>query len=53
MIIDHDGIADNIKSSSLYRMLEAYPAGTMLKDISGHFWVRRARAAIRGIDLLQ
>ena len=43
MIIDHDGIADNIKSSSLCRML-------VLKDISGHFWVRRARA---GIDLLQ
>ena len=46
LIIDHDGIGDNIKSSSLYRMLEAYPAGTMLKDISGHFWVCRARAAI-------
>ena len=42
MIIDHDGIVDNIKS----RMLKAYPAGTMLKDISGHFWVRRTRAAI-------
>ena len=46
MIIDHDSIVDNIKSSSLYRILEAYPAGTMLKDISGHFWVHRTRAAI-------
>ena len=46
MIIDHDGIVDNIKSSSLYRMLETYPAGTMLEDISGYFWVRRAQAAI-------
>jgi len=27
---------------SLYKMLESYPAGTMLKDTTGHFWVCRA-----------
>ena len=44
MICDDD--IDNVASSSLYKMLETYPAGTMLKDITGHFWVRRARAAV-------
>ena len=27
-------------------MLEMFPAGTMLKDNTGNFWVRRARAAV-------
>ena len=34
MINDYE--IDNIKSSSLYKMLKAYPAGKMLKDISGY-----------------
>ena len=37
---------DNISSTPLYKMLEKYPAGSMLKDAEGNFWVRRARAAI-------
>ena len=45
LMIDVDSI-DNISSLSLYKMLETYPAGTMLKDNTGHFWVHRARAAI-------
>ena len=45
MMIHHDGI-DSITTSSLYKMLENYPAETMLKDTNGNFWVRRARAAI-------
>ena len=45
MMIHHDGI-ESITTSSLYNMLETYPAGTMLKDTNGNFWVRRARAAI-------
>ena len=44
MVCDND--IDNAASSSLYKMLEAYPVGTMLKDITGHFWVCRAWAAI-------
>ena len=27
-------------------MFEMYPAGTMLKDINGNFWIQRAKAAI-------
>ena len=45
LMIDGDSI-DNISSLSLYKMLEVYPAGTMLKDNNGDYWVRRARAAI-------
>ena len=45
LMLDVDSI-DDISSLSLYKMLEAYPAGTMLKDNNGHYWVRRARAAI-------
>ena len=36
LIIDGDNI-DSISSLSLYKMLETYPAGTMLKDKMGHF----------------
>ena len=27
-------------------MLEKFPAGTMLKNIAGNYWIRRAKAAI-------
>ena len=36
----------NITGSPLYKMLETYPAGTMLKDGAGSFWIRRARASV-------
>ena len=44
MLCDDD--IDNVASSSLYKMLETYLVETMLKDITGHFWVHRARAAV-------
>ena len=37
---------DEIISSPLYKMLEKFPAGSMLKDIAGNYWIRRAKAAI-------
>ena len=37
---------DKIISSPLYKMLEKFPAGSMLKDIAGNYWIRRAKAAI-------
>jgi len=40
-LITYDNDIESITSSSLYKMLESYPAGTMLKDITGHFWARR------------
>jgi len=37
---------DEILSSPLYAMLETYPPGSMLVDIAGTYWVRRATAAV-------
>jgi len=36
----------DIKQTSLYIMLETYPPGTMIADINGNFWARRARACV-------
>ena len=37
---------DEILSSHLYTILEAYPPGSMLVDTDGAYWVRRATAAV-------
>ena len=37
---------EHIIDSPLCKMLEMFPAGTMLKDNAGNYWVRRARAAV-------
>ena len=37
---------DEILSSPLYAILEAYPPGSMLGDTDGAYWVRRATAAV-------
>ena len=36
----------DIPSSPLYKMLETFSAGSMLADINGHYWVRRATACV-------
>ena len=43
---------DEILSSPLYTILEAYPPGSMLVDTDGAYWVRRATAAVTDTDLL-
>ena len=45
-LMTYDNDIVSITSSPLYKMLDTYPPGTMLKDKTGHFWVRRARAAV-------
>ena len=37
---------ESITTLPLYKMFEMYPPGTMLKDVTGNYWVCRARAAI-------
>jgi len=41
-LITHDNDIESITSSSLHKMLESYPAGTMLKYNTGHSWACRA-----------
>ena len=36
----------SINGSPLFKMLETHPAGQMLKDNAGNYWVCRARAAV-------
>ena len=38
--------SDEILSSSLYTILEAYPPGSMLVNTDGAYWVRKATAAV-------
>ena len=42
---------ENVCTSPLYKMFEMHPTGTMLKDINGNFWIRRAKAAHRFITM--
>ena len=36
---------ESITTLPLYKMFEMYALGTMLKDVTGNYWVHRARAA--------
>ena len=42
---DDEGIT-TLPLYKMFEMFEMYPPGTMLKDVTGNYWVCRARAAI-------